>query len=187
MMERMTRQREAVWNALAQSGRPMSPGEILAAAQQSVPTMVLSTVYRNIRALVQDARVEAIVLPGQADRYAALTVDQTMALTVRTRSSGSSGAGGSSASCVSSDAPAMAEGAPAHHRHYFHCRQCDRVFPLEGCPGHLEEITPPGFEVDSHEITLLGRCAECASGAGKPAGRGPAGKSGSAVRRPHRH
>jgi Fur family ferric uptake transcriptional regulator len=140
MMERMTRQREAVFNALHDAGRPLSPSEILAVAQRAVPSLVLSTVYRNIRALVQDGGVSAVVLPGQPDRY-------TVA------------------------------GAPdaVTHRHYFQCRSCDRVFALEGCPGHLDDITPAGFEVEHHEITLLGRCADCVKAARGRPGRGRTG------------
>ena len=48
----------------------------------------------------------------------------------------------------------------AHH-HHFHCRDCDRVFDLDGCPGPLRELAPRGFRVESHEIILYGRCAEC--------------------------
>ncbi|WP_354687045.1 transcriptional repressor [Cupriavidus necator] len=131
-MERMTRQRGAVMDALREAGRPLSPAEILEAAQRQVPSLGLATVYRNLRALLDDARVHAVELPGQPDRYE-----------------------------LSEEPGAVT------HRHYFQCLSCDRVFPLEGCPGHLEEITPPGFEVEHHELTLLGRCPECARKGGK--------------------
>ena len=29
--------------------------------------------------------------------------------------------------------------------------------------GDLASLAPPGFEVDSHEITLYGRCSDCAA------------------------
>ena len=123
----MTRQREAVLNALRQAARPLSPAEILAAAQQMVPTLGLATVYRNIRALFDEGWLVAVPLPGQPDRYeAAERADEVV------------------------------------HKHYFQCLVCDRVFPLDGCPGHLDEITPPGFEVEQHELTLRGRCGDCA-------------------------
>jgi Fur family ferric uptake transcriptional regulator len=50
-----------------------------------------------------------------------------------------------------------------HHHHHFHCRRCDRVFEIEGCPDEqLRALTPPGFSLESHEIVLYGLCAECA-------------------------
>lgn len=126
-MERMTRQREAVLSALRDAARPLSPAEILTAAQRTVPSLGLATVYRNIRALLAEGGLVAVPLPGQADRYEAVAKpDQVV------------------------------------HKHYFQCLVCDRVFPLEGCPGHLDEITPEGFEVEQHELTLRGRCGECA-------------------------
>ncbi|TWG87545.1 Fur family ferric uptake transcriptional regulator [Cupriavidus gilardii J11] len=131
-MERMTRQREAVLNALREAARPLSPAEILAAAQRAVPTLGLATVYRNIRALVKEGGLIAVPLPGQADRYEAVARPDEVV-----------------------------------HKHYFQCLLCDRVFPLEGCPGHLDEITPPGFEVEQHELTLRGRCGDCAKQARK--------------------
>ncbi len=131
-MERMTRQRSAVLDALKDAGRPLSPAEILAAAQRQVPSLAQATVYRNIRSLLDDAQLRAVELPGQPDRYEL------------------------------ADAPGVVT-----HRHYFQCLSCDRVFPLEGCPGHIEDITPAGFEVEHHELTLLGRCPECAGARGK--------------------
>ena len=55
------------------------------------------------------------------------------------------------------------EAAHGHH-HHFQCRKCDRVFDVHGCPGHLPQMAlPPGFVVDDHEVTLYGRCGDCAS------------------------
>jgi Fur family ferric uptake transcriptional regulator len=47
----------------------------------------------------------------------------------------------------------------AHH-HHFLCRDCDRVYEMEGCVD-LRHLTPPGFIMDGHEVLLLGRCARC--------------------------
>lgn len=49
------------------------------------------------------------------------------------------------------------------HHHHFHCRSCDRVYELQGCPEGLRALTPPGFSLEAHEVVLYGRCAECAS------------------------
>lgn len=48
-----------------------------------------------------------------------------------------------------------------HHHHHFLCQKCDRVFPVGGCPGHLEKLVPPGFRMNSHKIVLEGFCVEC--------------------------
>lgn len=55
----------------------------------------------------------------------------------------------------------------SHHRHHhhFHCRRCERVFEVDGCPGDLGRIAPPGFVLDGHEVVLYGRCASCAGSA----------------------
>lgn len=49
------------------------------------------------------------------------------------------------------------------HHHHFHCRQCDRVYELEGCPDGLRTLTPVGFSLEAHELVLYGRCASCAA------------------------
>jgi Fur family transcriptional regulator, ferric uptake regulator len=48
------------------------------------------------------------------------------------------------------------------HHHHFHCRACDRVFEVHGCPGNLQHLTPKGFHTERHEIILTGLCAACA-------------------------
>lgn len=53
---------------------------------------------------------------------------------------------------------------PAHlsHHHHFHCEKCGKTYDIEGCPGNLSAMLPKGFSLASHEITLFGRCADCA-------------------------
>jgi Fur family ferric uptake transcriptional regulator len=48
------------------------------------------------------------------------------------------------------------------HHHHFHCRQCDRVYELNGCPGDLKRLAPEKFVVESHEVVLYGLCPGCA-------------------------
>lgn len=60
-------------------------------------------------------------------------------------------------------APSRYEVAGKDHHHHFHCRNCDRVFEVEECPGTLQDIAPRGFELDSHEIILYGTCETCVS------------------------
>ncbi|MFN5777263.1 MAG: transcriptional repressor, partial [Burkholderiaceae bacterium] len=47
-MERSTRQRAAIQEALTRLGRPLLPQELLAEAQKAVPNLSLATIYRNI-------------------------------------------------------------------------------------------------------------------------------------------
>ncbi len=122
---RKTQQRVAIRQAIEDLARPVGPQEILEAAQEAVPALGIATVYRNIRAMVDDGSLLAVELPGCPSRY---------------------------------------ELAGKGHHHHFHCRTCDRVFEVEDCPGQIGDLTPPGFKLDAHEITLYGRCAECVVG-----------------------
>ena len=47
------------------------------------------------------------------------------------------------------------------HHHHFQCNDCQKVFDIHGCPGDMKSLVPPGFEVDSHNITLYGSCPDC--------------------------
>ena len=56
------------------------------------------------------------------------------------------------------------ERAGKEHHHHFHCRDCGRVYEMDGCPKDLKRLAPRGFVVDAHEVVLYGSCAECAKG-----------------------
>ena len=62
------------------------------------------------------------------------------------------------------EAPRYERAGAAHH-HHFRCRECTQVFEIEGCPGDLAALAPPGFQLEAHEIVLYGRCASCAAAA----------------------
>lgn len=70
-MERNTRQRQAVLEAIDHAGRALTPSEILALAQTQVASLNLSTIYRHLNALQDDARIHKVMLPGQAARFEA--------------------------------------------------------------------------------------------------------------------
>lgn len=59
------------------------------------------------------------------------------------------------------DDPARYEAINSHH-HHFKCYGCGEVFNLFSCPGNMEKLLPPGFELHSHDITLFGNCSNCA-------------------------
>ncbi|MCS6771341.1 MAG: transcriptional repressor [Kiritimatiellae bacterium] len=60
-------------------------------------------------------------------------------------------------------APPRYEVAGLTHHHHFLCRSCDRMMDILGCPGDLAAYAPPGFTVESHELTLVGLCLDCSS------------------------
>jgi len=60
-------------------------------------------------------------------------------------------------------APDRYEVAGKAHHHHFHCRSCDGLFEVETCQGDFDAITPSGFRLEDHEITLYGQCAACAA------------------------
>lgn len=47
------------------------------------------------------------------------------------------------------------------HHHHFRCRQCNRVYEVMGCVQSLNDIVPPGFTLENHELVLYGLCADC--------------------------
>lgn len=59
-------------------------------------------------------------------------------------------------------APPRYEISGKNHHHHFHCRRCDRLYEVEGCPKHLKRLTPRGFIFEDHDLTLYGVCAACA-------------------------
>jgi len=70
-MERSTRQRSAIRSAIEHAQRPLSPQEVLIAAQAEVPALGLATVYRNLKLLVDAQEVCTVTLPGDSPRYEA--------------------------------------------------------------------------------------------------------------------
>ncbi len=122
-MERNTRQRSAIREAIARAERPLLPQEVLDAAQIDVPGLGIATVYRNIRSLTEEGELSEVKLPGENPRF---------------------------------------EIAGHQHHHHFQCRLCQRVFDVHACPCHLSRLAPQGFTVENHDLTLYGRCKDCA-------------------------
>ncbi|MEX2527329.1 MAG: transcriptional repressor [Gemmatimonadota bacterium] len=122
-MQRDTKQRKAIRNALEGAGHPLSPKELLSLARAEVSGLGIATVYRNISALQEEGWIVPVELPGEPPRY---------------------------------------EVAGKAHHHHFHCRECDKVYEIEGCPGNLQDVTPMGFQLETHEVVLYGLCEICA-------------------------
>ena len=68
-MERYSRQRAAIRAAIDLAQRPLSPQEVLEAAQTEVAGLGLATVYRNIKLLLEAGDVQTVNLPGDSPRY----------------------------------------------------------------------------------------------------------------------
>jgi Fur family ferric uptake transcriptional regulator len=69
VMERKTRQRDAIRSAIQKSKQPLLPQEILAKARVAAPGLGLATIYRNLKTLVAEGAVQVITLPGDNPRY----------------------------------------------------------------------------------------------------------------------
>jgi Fur family ferric uptake transcriptional regulator len=68
-MERSTRQRTAIRAVIDTAGRPLSPQEVLDAAQSEVPGLSQATVYRNLKSLLDEGGIVVVTLPGDSPRY----------------------------------------------------------------------------------------------------------------------
>lgn len=119
---RRTKQRDAITKIVCETGRPLSPEEILEKASRLVPGLGIATVYRNLKVLLDQGLIKSVDIPGQMSRYELADLD---------------------------------------HHHHFQCTVCDKVYDIHACPGNLEGLTPPGFSVESHSITLFGSCPNC--------------------------
>lgn len=69
MIERETQQRRAIREALTRAGRPLTPHEVLQEAQDDAPSLGIATVYRNLKALVEEHWLKTVELPGDPPRY----------------------------------------------------------------------------------------------------------------------
>ncbi len=68
-MRRETRQRDAIRQALADAGRPLSVSELFELAQSRVTGLGIATVYRNLKALQEEDVVAQVDLPGEPPRW----------------------------------------------------------------------------------------------------------------------
>ena len=64
-----TDQKMAIQKVLEDSKEPLKPTNLLAIARRSTPTLGLSTVYRYLKVLQKEGRVEVIEVPQSAPRY----------------------------------------------------------------------------------------------------------------------
>lgn len=66
---RNTKQRAAILEAFEHSDRPLQVEEAHSYAREQVDSLSISTVYRALRALVDEGKVIPVIIPGEATRY----------------------------------------------------------------------------------------------------------------------
>ena len=69
VVERNTRQKRAIREALQSADRPLSADEVFAAAQREIDGLGIATVYRSIRSLLDDGWLAQIEVPGKGTLY----------------------------------------------------------------------------------------------------------------------
>lgn len=68
-MARITEQRRAIQTAFEHAKRPLSPREVHAWASKRCPSLGLATVYRHLKAMVDEHWLLPVELPGEPPRY----------------------------------------------------------------------------------------------------------------------
>ncbi|TNE52317.1 MAG: transcriptional repressor [Deltaproteobacteria bacterium] len=68
-MLRKTEQREAIRRVFQENHDPLSVQDVLDKAQQDVPRLGIATVYRTLKALVDEGWLKVVELPGDTSRY----------------------------------------------------------------------------------------------------------------------
>jgi Fe2+ or Zn2+ uptake regulation protein len=130
--QRYTRGRRAIVDALAAAARPVSVPEIVRAIAPRHGSVPQSSAYRNLTVLVEAGVVHR--LPG-TDEFARYELSEAL----------------------------------ASHHHHLLCGECGAVVDVAATPRiekALDEAArvaaeESGFEVTSHRIDLIGRCASC--------------------------
>jgi Fur family ferric uptake transcriptional regulator len=69
VVERNTRQKQAIRNAFERVGRPLSTEEVHLEAKRSSRGLGMATVYRSIRALLDDGWLSVVEVPGRNPLY----------------------------------------------------------------------------------------------------------------------
>ncbi len=69
VIERNTRQKQAIREAFERVGRPLSTDEVHGEAQRASRGLGMATVYRSIRALLDDGWLSVVEVPGRNPLY----------------------------------------------------------------------------------------------------------------------
>lgn len=68
-IRRKTKQREAIVGSVASAEGPLSVAQIHEQASRELPGLGIATVYRAIKALLEEGEVVVVDLPGEEPRY----------------------------------------------------------------------------------------------------------------------
>jgi Fe2+/Zn2+ uptake regulation proteins len=63
-LRRNTRQREVIRQVFTSAGRPLGPQEVVAVAQESIPSLGIATVYRTVKDLIEEGWLISIAVAG---------------------------------------------------------------------------------------------------------------------------
>jgi Fur family ferric uptake transcriptional regulator len=69
VLQRNTRQKAAIRDVFVGMDRPLGPQEVLEHAGTQIQGLGIATVYRNIKALVEEGWLTPVDLPGEPSRY----------------------------------------------------------------------------------------------------------------------
>jgi len=69
VLKRNTNQRKAIRDVFSEADRPLSTEEVLKAAQRHKPGLGIATVYRTIKALLDESWLCVVKLPSEPPRY----------------------------------------------------------------------------------------------------------------------
>jgi Fur family ferric uptake transcriptional regulator len=69
VVERNTRQKQAIRDAFERVGRPLSTEEVHAEAERASQGLGMATVYRSIRSLLEDGWLSVVDVPGRNPLY----------------------------------------------------------------------------------------------------------------------
>ena len=68
-MKRNTKQAKIITEVMRNAGRPLTPAEVHKHATQSIPSLGIATIYRQLKALSESLQVVGVDYPGQPPRY----------------------------------------------------------------------------------------------------------------------
>lgn len=119
------------------------------------------SVRQTKHAIAIQAIIDQAPGPLSADEVRALLIDTGIGIATVYRVLKNGAEGGRFRAVQLPDGPTRYESADLPHHHHFECLACHRVFDVEGCPGRIERMAPEGFDVQSHDLTLYGKCVDC--------------------------
>ena len=66
---RNTQQRKKIREVFEKAGRPLNVEEVHSLVREIIPGLGIATVYRNLKALLDEGAIQLVSLPGENPRY----------------------------------------------------------------------------------------------------------------------